>query len=113
MNIQEYLSTKVKNSKALVTELKSLGDLFTEVQADYDNNAEYHTLDVTKGMDTYKKGFINFNKEINSIALIGCNNAEDFAELLGDDIENWKFLNTISKGATRYHNDDEIYVRLW
>ena len=63
-------------------------------------------------MDTYKRGFINFNKEINSIVLIGCNKAEDFSELLGDDIGNWKFLDTMSKGSTSYR-DDGIYVRLW
>lgn len=108
--IVEYLLSKDGRRKADGSIAEE--SLYKEVQGDTNNEAGYHTLDVTDGMKKYKRGFVTWNDDTNSVCLLAFNKSEDFANLLGME-NDWEDLEALYKGECykRYHN--ETVIRIW
>ena len=86
--------------------------LFSEVQTDTTKNREYHTYDYTDGMKKYKRGFIYFNEDQSFFGIEAFNSAEEFADMLGVEVNDYKQLNTIKIGET-IEIEKSTILRIW
>ena len=87
--------------------------MYAEVQADISNSAVYHTLDVTKGMNKYKYGFLIWNSEINCCILMAFNKAKDFCELIGYDDDEYDDLEAVEVMESYKMSRTETSIRIW
>lgn len=86
--------------------------LFSEVQNDTTKNGEYHTYDYTDGIKKYQRGFIYFNEDQSFFGIEAFNSAEEFADMLGVEVNDYKQLNTIKIGETIEIEKSKV-LRIW
>lgn len=108
MNIREYLSANISK----------LGQraMYDEIQADANNGAVSHTLDISNAKKKYKYGFIDINMDGDYIGLLAFNSAKDFEELVGAEEGYFEELEEIDVDASDVINDGStqgIYRRIW
>ena len=101
----------MKDIKSKINEGKYCS-LFSEVQNDTTKNGEYHTYDYTDCIKKYKKGFIYFNEDQSFFGIEAFNSAEEFADMLGVEVNDYKQLNTIKIGETVEIEKSKV-LRIW
>jgi hypothetical protein len=86
--------------------------LFSEVQNDITKMGEYHTYDYTDGEKKYKRGFLYFNDDQGFFGIEAFNSADEFADMLGVEVKEYKQLDSIEIGETVEIEKSKI-MRIW
>jgi len=86
--------------------------LFSEVQNDQTKVGEYHTYSYIDGEKKYKKGFLYFNQDQEFFGIESFNNADEFADMLGVEVKEYKQLDSIKIGETVEIEQSKI-MRIW
>lgn len=108
--LNKFLSNKIVNSRPLKD------NIFSDVQSDGSDSAEYRTIDFSEAKGKHKYGFIDLNDEDEYMTLICFNDPEDFEKLLGAEPGTFDELATLSVGESTTIDDgssDGIYRRIW
>ena len=101
----------MKDIKTLINEGKYCR-LFSEVQNDQTKVGEYHTFDISDGQKKFKKGFLYFNQDQEFFGIEAFNSADEFADMLGVEVKEYKQLDSIKIGETVEIEKSKI-MRIW